>query len=130
LISVKHEVNTWINILVTDLGKRRKISAPFSRIIAEEVVDFAWQFVRSNDFRVRVRADKFNLRRCFRFRPGLGIRSLVQNEKRAIAGERHRVTLAVCEELYARVRLAFISLEAERKPAVFRSKSSLLLSGG
>ncbi len=51
LLSVEQHVHTGIDILVFDFAEVRYISAPLLRIVSDEVVALAWQFVHADHLR-------------------------------------------------------------------------------
>lgn len=60
LVAVINEIDPGLDVFVFHLGVVRDIRAPLLGIIADEMVAFALQFIRADDFGTPVGFDKFH----------------------------------------------------------------------
>ena len=60
LIAVINQVDAGINILVTDLAKRRHASPPLARIVAQEIIHLGRQLLQPRGLCRRIGTDKLD----------------------------------------------------------------------
>src|SRR3989338_2721798 len=64
-ISVKHHIDTSVDIVISDFAHMRNVGLPLRLIIADEIMTFSFEQFFSTDDGISFCSDKFHLdRRC------------------------------------------------------------------
>src|SRR5208282_2662912 len=134
LVAVVNQVNGGINSLVLHLRVGWHVRSPLPRIVAEEVVALAGQFIQTSNLGCRIGPAESHPQHAAGFgRSYFGPRResdtsdlrlirvrliAAQCEHGFIPGEEKRVSTGARQKLYPRIGLSLILLEAQRQLAI------------
>jgi len=118
VVAVVDEVDTGIDVRVSNFRIGRHVSAPLRAIVADEVVGFAWQFLDPVRACVRVRA-----RESYSHRSTLIV--VRKRQERIVVTEKHRRSHTPGHESHIGVELAAIYLERKWQAGVQRTNVGL-----
>ena len=112
LVSVKDEIDPWIDVLVAYLLICRDVGTPPRGIAAEEVVDLARKFLCSHHVRSRAGADKLHAQcdRC-------GRPPAAPRQHRLPRCQEHRLPAAARDERDTRITLAAVGFKTQGEAA-------------
>ena len=104
LIAIVDEIHAGIHIRIHDPSVRGNIGAPFLRIVADEIVHLAGQFIQTSCLRMRIGASKMEVQH--------GLARLGAKSQHGISSSQvERVPISVGEELDTALGLAGIGFK-------------------